>query len=361
MKTVMHAGAVTATAATTASYAGYSVIASGGTTVGVCADSSKGYSKDLGMVTVTARADVGINWVFDPEALEQSVEVTGYSLTNKERVMVIPHHGTCGVTPPTPRLVSPTHDGTATAFNRLVPMGMEAPAPEQAVGYDESAGVFCGGANLRAELGSMIDPHRCGRKCGPQNTCTGPTCFCSGYFAGVDSVALPPAATFGAAGGGIDEYGSALCLPQAECVRACDLLGAACGSIDMHASLPRCHLNPPECPTPVVDANYTLLTKRVSRQLYELVEGSSSSALKFAGLRLDTPGTFKVCFCDSDLGACASVADYSAEIGQIHSSKASCMLAEPRFRDARCYTQYHGGVACGPSWQTALAPAALVQ
>mmetsp|Transcript_51377 Transcript_51377/g.135496 ORF Transcript_51377/g.135496 Transcript_51377/m.135496 type:complete len:937 (-) Transcript_51377:45-2855(-) len=362
LKTVLQAGAVTPTVATTAAYGGYSASSTGGTTVGVCADPTKGYSRDLGMVTVTARADVGIDWVFDPEALEQSVEVTGYNLNNKDRIMVIPHHGTCGVTPPTPHLVSPAHDGTAAAFNHLVPMGMEAPAPaEEAVGYDESQGVFCAGANLRTELGSMIEPHRCGRKCGPENTCSGPTCFCDGYFAGVDSVALPPSATFDAAGGGIDEFGTALCLPRAECVRACDLLGSACGSIDMHASLPRCHLNPPECPTPVVDANYTLLTKRQSRQLYELVEGSSSSALKFAGLRLDTPGTFKVCFCDSDFGACTTVADYSAEIGTIHASKASCMLAEPRFRDARCYTQYHGGVACGPTWQTAVAPAALVQ
>merc|ERR1719388_150607 len=100
--------------------------------------------------------------------------------------------------------------------------------------------------------------------------------------------------------------------------------------------LPRCFLNPPACAVEVetdllgVDKDYVLLVKRAVpedsraeavnvRDLEEIdwlassrgnllspSDGaSSSSILRFAPLEIPAAGTFKVCFCDSELSTAA--------------------------------------------------------
>merc|ERR1719171_321684 len=40
---------------------------------------------------------------------------------------------------------------------------------------------------------------------------------------------------------------NAICLPREECEDLCTALGDECESFDMHAYLPRCYLNTPDC------------------------------------------------------------------------------------------------------------------
>jgi hypothetical protein len=149
----------------------------------------------------------------------------------------------------------------------------------------------------------------------------------------------------------------------------------------MHETLPRCFLNPPACAAEVaadtlgVDKDYSLLVKRAvpeaiaaaavnMRDLEEIdwpessrgnlvspSDGaSSSSILRFAPLDIPAAGTFKVCFCDSELSTagCKSKADFPVEVGRLHLSGLSCLLSMARLRRAACVEQYFGGLRCVP-------------
>jgi hypothetical protein len=158
------------------------------------------------------------------------------------------------------------------------------------------------------------------------------------------------------------------------------LAGAACHSVSMHESLPRCFLNPPACADEVatdmlgIDKDFSLLVKRAEPEaiaaagvnLRDLEEidwpessrgslvspsdgASSSSILRFAPMDIPAAGTFKVCFCDSELAAgCTSDADFPVEVGRLHLSGLSCLLTQARLRRASCIEQFFGGLRCVP-------------
>jgi hypothetical protein len=85
----------------------------------------------------------------------------------------------------------------------------------------------------------------------------------------------------------------------------------------------------------------------------DLVQGpgfSTQSVLRFAPLTLPSAGTYKVCFCDSEVsGSCSTAADFSVEIGKVHVSGLSCLLSVPKLQTAQCFEQYFGGLRCVPS------------
>merc|ERR1712216_475085 len=74
--------------------------------------------------------------------------------------------------------------------------------------------------------------------------------------------------------------------------------------------------------------------------------------LRFKGITFASGGTFKLCFCDSSLlggsSACKSEADYSVEVGTIHASGVSCLIAllqavrEPPESDAAAGRAHYG-------------------
>merc|ERR1712118_69977 len=60
-------------------------------------------------------------------------------------------------------------------------------------------------------------------------------------------------------------------------------------------------------------------------------------------------GTFKLCFCDSSLladGVCMTEKDYKIEVGTIHASGVSCLIADPKLQRVSCPPQAHGGLRC---------------
>jgi hypothetical protein len=82
----------------------------------------------------------------------------------------------------------------------------------------------------------------------------------------------------------------------------------------------------------------------------DLVQGpgfSTQSVLRFAPLTLPSAGTYKVCFCDSEVtGKCSETADFSVEVGKVHVSGLSCLLSVPKLQTAQCFEQYFGGLRC---------------
>merc|ERR1711988_2582 len=77
---------------------------------------------------------------------------------------------------------------------------------------------------------------------------------------------------------------------------------------------------------------------------------SWNAMLRFKPLQFKSGGTFKLCFCDSSLlkpgSACQTERDYKIEVGTIHASGVSCLIALPQLQRVSCATQYHGGLRC---------------
>merc|ERR1719321_948359 len=79
--------------------------------------------------------------------------------------------------------------------------------------------------------------------------------------------------------------------------------------------------------------------------------GSSTSLLRFTPIHFPDGGTFKVCFCDTDINpgtSCEETADFSLEVGTVHVSGVGCLLEDPRLRDGnfQCKEMYFGGLSC---------------
>jgi hypothetical protein len=73
--------------------------------------------------------------------------------------------------------------------------------------------------------------------------------------------------------------------------------------------------------------------------------GSTTEVLHFPGVHFESGGTFKLCFCDSArLGgaACAKPADFAIEVGTVHSSGVSCLVAQPELQKAVCVPHLMG-------------------
>jgi hypothetical protein len=85
----------------------------------------------------------------------------------------------------------------------------------------------------------------------------------------------------------------------------------------------------------------------------DLVQGpgfSTQEVLRFAPLTLPSAGTYKVCFCDSEVsGECDDAEDFSIEVGKVHVSGLSCLLSIPKLQTAQCFEQYFGGLRCVPA------------
>jgi len=296
----------------------------------------RGYVDHVGVATVTARIELHRDYVFDLPS-NQSLDIRGRGLSLRDRIMVISAYGTCGATSPTSHLIQPVHDNTAVPFNEFSPVSVERPATAPAADnpmarFTAENNKYCRGANLGpTELGEAA-ADLCAGKCAGGD-CVGQGCYCDGLFNQVDEAHsdLCPE--------------SALCLPRDECIRVCDGL-PGCGSVDMHETKPRCHLNSGICDLPVVDNSYTLYVKT---GVPETVGGvpADITLLRFHPVQFDSAGTYKVCVCDSAVAPCTSISNYNVEVGHVHVSGVTCLVEQERFRRRSCYNQEEGGISCG--------------
>jgi hypothetical protein len=309
---------------------------------------------EIGTLSVTTRPDVGVNYVVTP-GQSTSFEVTGHNLDyKKDRVMVIDCIGTCGLSEAAAGVVQP---GAPVSAHYDRPSQPEVDAYEEVelfvgdwAATAESTGKYCPGNLIPIEKGTLADKHRCYPKC-YANTCTGDSCFCSGYEGGYDTA-----------------ESSSLCLNVEQCTDLCAQT-PDCTSIDMHTSKDRCFLNTGDCATLLPDPDYNVMYKQVdantrrmmdrgrslsAAQVRELIAGedpgiSWDKLLRFDAVEFTAGGEFKLCFCDPSLvasGICSSSIDYKIEVGSVHATGLECLLTNPKMQRGTCVSQYYGGLRC---------------
>jgi hypothetical protein len=354
------------------------------------ADAAELFAKSIGFVTVSERLHVGADFVVTPDT-PASLELAGAGLTPKDQVIVIECSDQCGIAEPSPAVSMLTTRAVDAKFD--APSVMHGPAPvfnpelpQPNFMRDELQ--YCPGGNIEVHEESsfpLAREHQCYRKCEKTAPCTGPDCFCDGFFEGHDG----PDST-------------ALCLPLEQCKSLCALAWPFCYSIDVHREKNRCFLNGPVCSqtAPLTDPNYDAYinsawsasavegaldgsggdqvvtrlpanedfgadgSRRLTAHLRAL--GAKQSAeevrkllappdyglswgdlLRFQNVTFHQAGTFKVCACDSAVtGGCTSPADFAVEVGKAHASGLQCLLDQPQFTRGECIGQKYGGLRC---------------
>jgi hypothetical protein len=342
----------------------------------VCED-DKDFDAVIGKVTLTAKPDIGVDWVLTPGETA-SIEVIGTKLNwQTDRLMVIDCTGICGISGPTASVM--TGPTSQMKYNHWVavmpefddppsddyevPGSFVAPAKPETVYWRYKPGSYCAGNNMDIKPLEDVSRHQCFSKCAKGPMCEGDDCFCSGLMQGYDT-----------------EDSSALCLDEAACKNVCAGL-EDCFGIDMHQSLPRCFLNSetPAATDSMSCEEYLVNGKLTPFPTYELIykqkkerrmTATSPAAsersllpatdlgkswdqiLRFNEISFKTGGKFKACFCDPDTLAkdayCKKASDYKIEIGTIHVSGVSCLVEDKKFQRGTCVEQFHKGLRCYP-------------
>jgi hypothetical protein len=346
-----------------------------------CTDPNE-FSTLVGKATVTARADVYVEYVVEPN-VPTTLEIAGTGMISMkggiplalDRIMVVDCDGMCGYS-------AASTSVEPASWNDLVPYqwGIDKPhddaqnrvsgtpwsplswtAHADATGnYNKVPSAFCA-ENLQisslADMpmeGHLRSPtiHLCYNKCILQD-CVGDDCFCGGAYTGYDTASS-----------------NALCADEALCKHICDTY-EECKSIDMAKDKTRCFLNTDFCDasdgvatTP--DVNYDLLIKVIDQRRLDssmpaaseakrsllpvMASGySHSKLLIFQDIKFTSGGKFKVCFCDSTLvgdDGCTSPADYGVEVGEVQASGISCLLTNPLYNRKTCVPMASGGLRC---------------
>jgi len=72
--------------------------------------------------------------------------------------------------------------------------------------------------------------------------------------------------------------------------------------------------------------------------------------LRYRNVAFSSGGTFKLCFCDSEVlpkgKMCSTKEDYAIFVGTVHASGVSCLIADSKLQRAACASQYYGGYRC---------------
>jgi len=335
---------------------------------------------------------------------------TSRKLLSEDRITIIDSLGTCGLSSPSSSVEGGDFDaGSIAEWAALEPfsyfrdlpsedlpgLGPNQPDADKVVltagagppslYVPRAKGSYCKDQNIDLSGvqipfgGAFVDleTHQCYKKC--SSPCVGDYCDpeCNGYYSGYD-----------------DATSNALCVQADFCKYICDNV-EGCESIDMHNTLPRCFLNSDGCVNEddiayAADGSYTLhirasdANQEATRLLGDEdgaeaaarrlkpkrtvtpaptpaptmvfsydnlpVHYSWSNMLRFKSFSFTSGGTFKVCFCDSTLlskgSVCASEADFSVQVGTVHSSGVSCLLEKPALQRVSCVPQMYGGLRC---------------
>jgi len=330
----------------------------------------------VGKATVTARADVYVEYVVEP-GVTTTLEIAGTGMLEEkagmmlssDRIMVVDCDGMCGYSAPSQSVVTEGVPG----WNELAPYawGKDNPheddqnpyvpswepaswkAHDGAMGnYMQVDGLFCPDNIIIKDLpempmeGHMRPPsvHLCYDKCIAQD-CEGDDCFCDGAFTGYDT-----------------ETSNALCADEDLCKHLCDTY-EECKSIDMDMELPRCFLNFESCDAssgvePEDVPYYNLLIKVTDQNGFRKLRDNGPTSAKpslipqkeapfrklksakaappadkrsllpaiasgysheklliFQDIKFTSGGTFKVCFCDATLLGDGEVCDDPSDYG----------------------------------------------
>jgi hypothetical protein len=309
-----------------------------------------GRFQDLGPMTVTGKAHLGLTYVLPP-GQPAGLEVSGGNLSDplgvsQDRVMVIDSDAQCGSDEPARNVLEPTEweDWAPEAVNLPVA------APGSGGGVEEIEwsivqGYFCPGNNLQVNDFPRLRAHQCYRKCNKKCFSNATfQCHCNGYY--------------DCTGEGCDtEDSNALCADEVLCRNLASGLYGIVRSFDMHQGRPRCFLNDVRleagCAHPVNAAvfveslDYALHLAQPPPGLTFAAnpQASKPTLLRFAPLVLRAPGTFKACFCDSSLYDCESRSSYGVTLGEIHVSGVGCLLSAGK-HSGECATQAAGGLRC---------------
>merc|ERR1719158_1404249 len=368
------------------------------------------YKERAGSLYITNRVEVSVDYVLHPGkdgSIELTTPVramgdmsdeasltyehsqvfgfTANKLLSKDRITIIDCKGTCGVSSPTAAVVTPLDGSKIETWNDFSPFSwfVDLPSiddpndvdPEKQINshaakpsksYTPRQGSYCPQSNIDLDdhefpFGGVRRPlkdHQCYTKCGLNAPCEDDDCFCDGYYSGYDSITS-----------------NALCADVKLCQYLCDNT-EGCESIDMHRERNRCFLNyDRQCSTHEdrlkPDEHYTLLIQQsdfndeqagAARRLAQAKEEarrllpaadlgfSWDKMLRFKPLQFKSGGTFKLCFCDSAIlgpgRVCSTEKDYKIEVGTIHASGVSCLIANPKLQRVSCTGQRHGGLRC---------------
>lgn len=345
-----------------------------------------------GTLFVTRRPTVDRLYLLDP-AKDQSIEVAGTALSAaKDRIMVIDCGADCGNAPPAVQVKKPAPCEGATGslarakvwhgFSPLVDTSVtKFTHSTKARTYKKVPGRFCFGATIEAATHPYVtlQAASCWSRCAKASQ-TRKDSGCDGYWdEGTKSVASSS----------MQPNQLAVCAAPAECRALCDALGDACFAVTTHATLSRCFLKAPGvqgqqgCVEQFqlghlgVDSRWNLHVSTGSADPYgtsapsaaPAAGVSSSTLLRFAPVRFDRGGRFKVCFCDYELwraqphafqqqASCEAVEYYRVEVGLVHVTGVSCLLKEQRYRRSHCVAMYHKGLSCGGGFPVEEATAA---
>jgi hypothetical protein len=340
----------------------------------------------VGKATVTARADVYVEYVVEPNVVTE-LEIAGTNMISmqagmalsSDRIMVVDCDGMCGYSTAS---ASVTLESTG-GWNDLGPYqwGIDKPHEDEQNSLGDTWSPKSWTAHVRATGDytpvpnsyctenldiSTLDPiameghdrfptiHLCYNKC-IQQDCVGEDCFCGGAYTGYDT-----------------SSSNALCADEALCKHLCDSY-ESCKSIDMAKDRTRCFLNADFCDAevdkaPALDLNYDLLIKVIDqRRMLESQKPAAATQersllpampsgyshmklLIFQGVKFTSGGTFKVCFCDSTLRGdegCTKPEHYGVEVGEVQASGISCLLTNSMFNRKTCVPMgTAGGLRC---------------
>merc|ERR1719240_1398245 len=149
------------------------------------------FDAPIGTVTLTARADIGVDWVLTPGETA-SIEVIGTNMNwQTDRLMVIDCTGICGISGPTGSMK--TGPKSQMQFNHWVavmpdfddppsddfevPGSFIPPVPPTTVLWRYAPGSYCAGNNMDVVSIPDVSRHQCFSKCVDGPRCVGADCF----------------------------------------------------------------------------------------------------------------------------------------------------------------------------------------
>merc|ERR550514_1114907 len=313
---------------------------------------------------------------------------TSRKLLSEDRITIIDSLGTCGLSSPSSSVEGGDFDaGSIAEWAALEPfsyfrdlpsedlpgLGPNQPDADKVVltagagppslYVPRAKGSYCKDQNIdlsgiQLPLGGAfidLETHQCYKKC--SSPCVGEYCDpeCNGYYSGYD-----------------DATSNALCVQTDFCKYICDNV-EGCESIDMHNTLPRCFLNSDGCVNEddiayAADGSYTLHIRasdanQEATRLLGDEDGKEAAARRLKPRRTVTPAptpaptmvfsydNLPVHYSWSNMlrfkgSVCASEADFSVQVGTVHSSGVSCLLEKPALQRVSCVPQMYGGLRC---------------
>jgi len=308
-------------------------------------------------VTVTERISTENDWVLTP-GTTQAIELTGTTLDiRRDRIMIIPCEGHCGVSDPTESVDMSLADYVSwVPTNNVVDRPLSSTPPSTPVSINTPdwhivSSKYCEGMQLtRAQFDSDFAHLSCHNLCNPVDGTDQSSEVCkSGYFSGYDNA---------------DSL--ALCGSAEDLKQVC-AVSQYCHSLDMHKLLHRAYVNTEVCDDPnhhVADVSYDIVyntaasvpaTEPSSRRLATTAWNAVNSwneLLNFGGVTFSSGGTFKVCACDSTVATstssefCRTKDQFLIDAGKVHVSGVSCLIEHSRFQRGVCVEQASGGHRC---------------